>query len=89
MKNVIFRIRLSFICVFDWWASILLVVNYRKLIIKKFITKITKDENTWPVESFEPMEVLLLNTITSETIPNSRIVVQTKNEENLIALVLK
>lgn len=74
---------------FDWWASILLVVNYRKLIIKKFITKITKDENTWPVESFEPMEVLLLNTITSETIPNSRIVVQTKNEENLIALVLK
>lgn len=67
----------------------MLVVNYRKLIIKKFITKITKDENTWPVESFEPMEVLLLNTITSETIPNSRIVVQTKNEENLIALVLK
>lgn len=57
----------------------------------KLIMNMTKDDRSWPVEPVEPVEFgsAVLKTITSETMPNIRIVKQIRNEQNLTAFVLR
>lgn len=54
----------------------------------KLIMNMTNDDRSWPVELFE-FGSAVLKTITSETMPNIRIVKHIKNEQNLTALVLR
>lgn len=70
--------------VLDSLASNLFVAYSRKFMIIKFIANITIEEINCP---YAPRKLFLLNIITYETIPNINMVVQIKNDENLMALV--
>jgi hypothetical protein len=63
-------------------------VNSRKFIIMKLIMNMTNDDRSCPVVELE-FGSAVLKTITSETMPNIRIVKHIRNEQNLTALVLR
>lgn len=46
IKNVILRMRLRLMFVFEMCASVWLVANSRKLMMKKFNIKMTRDDKT-------------------------------------------
>lgn len=54
----------------------------------KFIMNMTNDDRSCPVVELE-FGSAVLKTITSETMPNIRIVKHIRNEQNLTALVLR